>query len=229
MIKWIKRIYEEINDRIADDFSIDRIVNIKKNEDSYRLLAAKQIARMLNKNEVAYYEIVGYEKGEGGAPIMQPISLKEFPKEIRKKYPDPMVYKYGCLEGEFDVYVYRICIVNEDGIKHDLSWDEIKMRCKEANLKTPPEIFRTYITSFPDGPIDNTSNIIREKVEYYTNEFSESDLIDSSHFLEGVCVRIEHPNGKTKVWKNKSYNFKIGESLAKASDFYTDIEEEESY
>jgi hypothetical protein len=41
--------------------------------------------------------------------------------------------------------------------------------------------------------------------------------LDDSHIKEGVCVRIDQFGLKPKVFKHKSFNFKVLEGIAKDS------------
>jgi hypothetical protein len=41
--------------------------------------------------------------------------------------------------------------------------------------------------------------------------------LDNRHLKEGVCVRIDHYGIKPKVYKHKSFNFKVLEGIIKDS------------
>lgn len=51
-----------------------------------------------------------------------------------------------------------------------------------------------------------------------------SSLIDPTHMREGVCVWVESEHG-IKVYKEKSYSFKLAEGIVKENDSYVDAEE----
>lgn len=188
---------------------------INFNSSDYRNLMAAKIAPHIQKGEVWYYEIVGYE--DGGAPIMQSVQTKEMGKEFVKRFGSTMVYKYGCLQGTCDIYVYRITSQNEDGYVYEMPWPEIKARCVNAGIKHVPEL-----TNYVSTSAGNTRSII----EHYTEEVDIAETIDSSHIREGVVVRIQDDKtGRTKFWKSKTFAFKCGEGIVKNSDSYIDEEE----
>lgn len=41
-----------------------------------------------------------------------------------------------------ELYVYRVAHVNEDGVLHDLSWDQVKTFATSHGLKHTPELWR---------------------------------------------------------------------------------------
>ncbi len=51
-------------------------------------------------------------------------------------------YTYGLPQWEMELYVYRISIVNDDGLITDLSWDNIREFCKLQWMKPVPELWR---------------------------------------------------------------------------------------
>ncbi len=102
---------------------------------------------LLHKDEVVYYEIVGYT--ETGQLIMPNHPTAKLEKALRKQLGDEVSYLYGCgqspnLNGkkvfEQRIFVYRIASVNEDGVVNEYSWDQVKDRCLELNLEHVPEI-----------------------------------------------------------------------------------------
>jgi len=44
-----------------------------------------------------------------------------------------------------------------------------------------------------------------------------NSLLDSRHLREGVCVRIDQHGIRPKVYKHKSFNFKVLEGIIKDS------------
>ena len=104
----------------------------------------------------------------------------------------------------------------QDGYETELSWSQVKGRCKELGLEHVPELHREIIYLSNPGEIAlNTSAM------YVVGE----SVLDESHIREGVCVRIEKENGKTKTYKHKSFLFELLEGIAKESDDYVDVEE----
>jgi len=200
---------------------------VQPEDDDYRTNTHRLIAPYMNKGEVWYAEIVGFEQGCGGKSIMMPVSTDQLKpyinkadfKEFKNQFGDQMVYKYGCLPNTFDVYVYRIAIINEDGVLHDLPWGTVKERCKTAGLKPVPEVGQHLIVSVDQVPE------LRERIEYLTNG-STTEPIDRSHICEGKVIRIDSQvYGTVKLLKNKNFFFKIMEGITKDADV---IDEEES-
>ena len=188
------------------------ILNNKKKDDyykdSFREKILNKLKSVINKNYVFYYEIVGYT--ESGKPIMNPVDItKTKDRELIKRFSNPMIYKYGCLEGECDFYIYRVTTINPDGIQEELSWNRVKRLCKEAGIKHVPEI-DSFIY---DGNIESFSKYI----EYLTEHKPIEDPIDNSHIREGICIRVDSPDGRTKIYKNKLFLFRLLESIVKDS------------
>lgn len=93
----------------------------------------QQIKDKIPKNYVVYGEIVGWA-GE---------------KEIQKNYT------YCIPKGTNKFFVYRVSIVNEDGIQIDLSWDQVKTFCQEKNLNLVPEVWRGKFKNFDHSIYEN--------------------------------------------------------------------------
>lgn len=201
---------------------------IKEENKNFRLKISEDFGNLLYKNEIVYYEIVGFTPNE--KPIMGSVSLKNVEdKNIRnkyKKYGDTMVYSYGCTNNNLDIYVYRITFANEDGIEIDLPWPQVKRRCAQLGLKHVPE-FRVPIKlsrlseELPKNLFDRRLNFLKNYVE----DLSEGQsTIDEKHIREGIIVRIEDNTG---VWflKYKSHTFLTLEGIIKNKDNYIDLEE----
>lgn len=196
----------------------------------FRKLAAKPFENKLHKGEVVYCEVVGYEpsfqygKQVGSRPIMgsvSTISLKD--KEVQKKYGDTIVYNYGLPEGEFDIYVYRICWINEDGVRFELPWEHVKARCIELGVKHvkehPVEIFHCWLKEDIDGQ-ERAIQLLSEGV----NALAENHSNGYTHPNEGVVLRWEHKD-KMGLYKHKSFLFKLLEGIIKEDENFVDEEE----
>ncbi|MCK5021216.1 MAG: hypothetical protein KAS32_29670, partial [Candidatus Peribacteraceae bacterium] len=181
--------------------------------EEFRENVIRSLREHMHKGEVLYYEIVGYTTT--GKAIMPSVPTKKIgDKATVKKYGDVMHYKYGCVEGIADIYVYRITMVNEDGIAYDLAWDRVKDRCRTLGVKHVPEMAETVIY---DGDLDK----LTEKV----SEMMEGDsTIDPSHIREGVVVRADNGSG-TIFMKAKSHTFGLLEGYIKEDENYVDMEE----
>ena len=43
-----------------------------------------------------------------------------------------------------------------------------------------------------------------------------ADPLDASHIREGICIRVDNlETGKMKIWKNKTFAFKVLEGIVK--------------
>lgn len=186
-------------------------------KEEFRYRCVEGIA--LRKGEVIYGEIVGHT--ESNSPIMSQDTECLKDKSIIGKYGKKMDYSYGCHVGQCDIYVYRITQVNEDAIAAELSWQQVKHRCKELGIKHVPETYRPLFMA----------NISKEelfKIVSDQTEQSESQphpsMIDERHIREGVVVRCESSHGTTWL-KNKAYVFGMLEGYIKDSPEYIDEEE----
>lgn len=165
-----------------------RVLKLKDNdtqsyyeEDIYNK-ALSSITHIIPKSWVIYGELIGWA---GEKPIQ--------PK-----------YTYNVPKGDAHLYVYRIAIVNEDGLSCDLSFDQMAKWCSENGLKICPEIWRGPKRLFDaNGYMD---------VSYHKLGMSQCiPLSPDSPCDEGVVVRIE--GGLTpNFYKCKSPNFLIVES-----------------
>lgn len=172
----------------------------------------------LRKGETIYYEIVGYQQGnklimpEYGLNKKDPSPVE---KALRKQFEtDSMAFTYGCKIGEYKVYVYRITQTTENH-SVDLSWEQVKARCKELGLDYVPEYQKLTFT--------NAESLL--KIVEIASRGASS--LDSSHISEGVCIRVEDaalPGGMS-IFKYKSFQFCDIEGIAKNTDSYVDLEE----
>jgi|SRR3972149_2073747 len=184
---------------------------------NFRDKILEKLNPIIPKNYIFYFEIVGYT--DTGKPIMNPVDTSKIKDEVlSKSFPNPMIYKYGCLQGECDFYVYRITTINSDGLQEELSWNRVKQICKENRIKHVPEI-DSFIY---DGNVKALSTFI----EYLTEHKDVKDPIDNSHIREGICIRVDSPNGKTKIYKNKLFLFCLLEGIVKDTGI-ADMEEGE--
>ena len=151
---------------------------------------------ILPKNWVVYGEIIGWA---GGSKIQHN-------------------YDYRHAQGQSSLYVYRIAVVNEDGISVDVSWDGVRKWCDENGLQAVPELWRGKKSDFNVDMYLNTRYVETLAIS------NAVPLSDESPCDEGVCVRVE---GLTPyVLKAKSPAFLEYESGA-ADKEIVDIEEEQ--
>jgi len=191
---------------------------------SFREIIHNQIKSLkLDKGLTLYYEVVGYT--DTNAPIMGRHSIdkiddKKLKKQVSQLYGDTITYSYDCLpesNKKFDIYVYRITSINEDGIVRDLSWPQVTNVCNQLNLKTVPLFQPGFIYQ------GSTEDLLSQVESYLDNP----DPIGKTHPTEGVCVRVETPTGETYILKDKSFLFKVLEQLIKSDPNAIDLEEAE--
>lgn len=177
--------------------------------DNIRRDTTEYFRNKLNKNELLFFEIVGWD---GETPIMPPHDTKQLKdKDFTARYGDKMFYNYGCAKGIFQLYLYRVAYVNPDGLIYDLTWDQVKRRAEELGIKTPHEYARlTY-----DGDADDLIKLV--------NDYADREDPSGEHWSEGCCVRID--SSKVKTYKLKNIRFKILEGIVKNNDDYVDVEE----
>ena len=160
---------------------------------------------VLKPNEILYGEIVGYTTD--GRQIMPDHDATKVSKEFTKRYGSTMRYNYGARHGECRMYIYRI---TRDGV--DLSHFQVIARCKELGVAYVPVLsVDMFITT------DILDTMVAERIE-------GSSTLDTSHIREGVCIRVEDESGM-RVFKAKSYEFKLMEGIIKSDENYTDMEE----
>lgn len=179
------------------------------------------LAPHVKQNEVWYYEIVGFE--ETGRPIMSTVDCSKMGKEFVKRFGKTMTYKYGCLPGTCEIYVYRIAVMGEDGGMLELPWGVVKERCRKAGVKHVPEIEQILVSSVI------AAETLKNYIEHLNEERLDiADPIDLSHVREGVVVRVDDlAAGKMSLKKLKTLSFRILEGIVKDAGV-VDTEEVES-
>lgn len=138
-----------------------------------------KIHHLIPKDWVIYGEIIGWA---GHSPIQKG-------------------YTYGIPEGQNRFLVYKISVINEDGVRTDLSWNNIKSWCNSVGLEHVVEVFKGWHKDF------NVS-------EWMDRRYGESGLTkylpDDKNPDEGLVVRLE---GTTPlVLKCKCQSFILKES-----------------
>ena len=223
-LPWYKKLINKIIpifDNSKDEYIVGtrRVVLLPEDEnkegfhgsEAFRYKFLENIKGKVPLNLTIYLEICGWANNK---PIMPHHSLdKNDLKEIKNKYPSPMYFSYGNLEGQCDYTVYRITWSGSDGSQFDLSWDQIEAFCHKNNLKHAFKLEPSFIY---DGQLDK----LKEKVYSYLDK---PDPEDNRHYSEGVCVRTDF-NGKTDFYKKKGFYFAVGEGIIKDSEV-VDMEE----
>ncbi len=155
--------------------------------------ALDRVGHLIPKNWVIYGELIGWA-GQSA---------------IQKNYT------YNCTPGTFDMYIYRVAVVNEDGLSVDLSFDPMNKWCRDNGLKTCPEMWRGRKGDFRyEDYMDTrfTENSFQQCIT-----LSNKDTVD-----EGVVIRID--DGLTpSLYKAKSQKFLTHETK-QLDDGVIDIE-----
>ena len=134
----------------------------------------RNIAHIIPKRWIIFGEIIGWA-GE---------------REIQKNY------SYNVPQGEHRLYVYRIAVINDDGIMIDLHWDQVVLFCKTNGLAWCPELWRGKKR---DLVIDNFMDI-----KFFESGYQNCPKLGKNAPCdEGVVVRIEGGLGP-RYFKAKS-------------------------
>lgn len=167
----------------------------------------------LPKGMEVFYEVVGYT--EGNQTIMGKCSNKLVKdKEFQKQYGAETVFSYGCDVGENDAYVYRMIMMNEDGVMVELPWEQVQIEAEKMGAKCVPTFEKFIFTTWDD---------LMARVEKY---YDGVDPIGKNHVREGVVVRIDNRE-KFTAYKHKNFAFKVLEGIVKDNSDAPDMEEAE--
>jgi hypothetical protein len=184
-----------------------------KENEMFRKFAHERFVGKLRKGETVYYEVVGF--AAVATPIMPTCdNTKLKDKDFVDKYGKTTHFKYGCPQGQHEVYVYRITMISESGDVVDLSWDDVKYRCNQMDVLHVPELCRIIYE-----PCEDIKDFLA-----LINPYSDGcSTLDPTHIREGVVLRAD---GSTwRAWKHKSFQFKVLEDIIKLSDESIDMEE----
>lgn len=225
-------------------------------DNEFRRAVAAMFEGKLRKGEVAYYEIVGFVNP--ATPIMSSVKNSKIKDpEFTKQYGEMTVFSYGCTPSplklmhvpedwdgsmngvvvtqdapQFDVYVYRMTMVNEDGDVVEMSPDQMRIRCEQMGIKYVPVFERFIIPENPgevltdkagdtDYGVCTPGEFVLRKVEKY---FDGPDPIGKTHIREGVVARIVN-RPEIAVYKHKNFSFKVLEGIIKDEADAPDMEE----
>lgn len=162
-----------------------------------------------------FYEIVGYVNET--TPIMGSVSNKGIKeKEFVKKFGDTTTFSYGCKPGESDMYVYRMTATTADGTVVELPLETVKVWCDKLGVKHVPDLEKFIYTTPED---------LKERVNKHLSNMP-ADEIGKTHVAEGVVVRIDNRSTFT-AYKDKVFEFKVIEGIAKDTSDVPDMEEAE--
>lgn len=138
-------------------------------------------------------------------------------------------YDYGCKEGEFDFYVFRVTVTNVDGNVLELNHKQIQEFCKLRGLKFAPEFYygsaRNLVGDFSDPRDFQEAFFAYCKTNF--NLEKDCDMCRNSVPAEGCIVRIDN-KPTLEAFKLKAERFKLFETkeLDKGEVNIEDVEEE---
>lgn len=180
-----------------------RVIKLKDNEQSSYYdediynLALNQIAQLIPKSWVIYGELIGWA-GE---------------KPIQKNYT------YNVPKNQVHLYVYRIAIVNEDGVSYDLSFHQMERWCKENGLNICPKMW--------EGKKEDFDYEKYMDIDFVKSGYTQCvPLSKDSPCDEGVVIRVEGPL-TPELFKAKSPTF-LGHETKLLDSGEISIEEEQS-
>lgn len=182
----------------------------------FRLDWGERFKGKLEPGEEVYGEIAGFIGPN--APIMgRGDNKKTKDKKFIKVYGPTTTFSYGCDEekGENRFFIYRMTYTSPEGMVIEYPWDFVKLRAEQMGFEVVPELERFIYTTQED---------FMARIENYMDIPS---TIDSRHIIEGVVVRALNAPNRFVVAKEKSFNFKVLESIIKVDAEVPDIEEAE--
>ena len=166
-------------------------------DNNFRLDIHKRLLPHLTPNLEIFGEIVGWP-GEGKSPLMGEVSTKCLnDKNFTKTYGEKMIFHYGCKNGEYDFYIYRICELDEDGeVKIEYSTDQIISWCELHGFKYVPVLYRGFLKEAED-------------ILYLGEKYCDGESTLAHHWREGCVIRRDNNARKFDVYKNKNFNYKV--------------------
>ena len=201
IIKFFERLFRKT--KWAPVAGSRRVIKIRESgqqsyykEDIYNK-ALDRVAHIIPKSWVLYGELIGWVDD----------------KPIQPKYT------YNLAVGEFELYIYRIAIVNDDGLSCDLSFDQMVGWCTEMGLKVCPEMWRGRKADFDYNDYMD--------IDFHKSGFKQCvPLSKDSPCDEGVVIRID--SGLTPTfYKAKSPIF-LGHETKQLDDNVVSIEDEQA-
>jgi tRNA-binding EMAP/Myf-like protein len=225
-LKWYEKLLKRLGVKIQDKeydmvyssrsviknaYEVPKTHNHFYKEDVWGL-AAKRVYPFLKPGMTAYAEIVGYTPN--GTCIQKG-------------------YDYGCEQGDFDVYIYRMTQVDPLGNVLELTTNQIKRFVDSTGtkmIKMVPIHYHgqasDYTGHYPDNPED-LERFRSQLLTYLTDEHLEKpcQMCKNNVPAEGVVVTVEAD--QFRAYKLKSWAFFEGETKA-LDKGEVDIETEQS-
>lgn len=174
-------------------------------EDVWSLVAKEYFDGKLLDGEAVYAEICGSDYNQ---KAIQP------------------GYSYGWKTPK--VYIYRISMINHQGVEVDLSYHQMKIRAEQLGVPTCPELFYGRINDFLEK-FNATGENLDEKLQnvFYDKLLDKPSMFDPSVIEEGFCLRLDDTYPKPEIFKVKSPLFLAHETKVHDTD-EVDIEDQQS-
>lgn len=117
---------------------------------------------------------------------------------VDEQTPIQKNYTYHLPPGQRELYVYRVAVINSQGVMVDLPWEGVEDVCLNLGLKTVPVLDFGNMLVFDDADGFTEAQFVSEFTERWLNRRLRDDLepdalplSDPKTVDEGVCVRIE--------------------------------------
>ncbi len=184
--------------------------------EAWRYEIAAKLEPHVKEGITLYYEVVGYANNK---PIMSKHNLAALKdKKYTKKYGDEIIYKYNCVEGTNDYYIYRITYTTNDGAVVDLTQQQLLRWCKDRGLNACLDVVEPFIYDGDEGKLKALVEELTERPELLTEDFRDPSIVS-----EGVVIRVENGNTTPLFLKSKSYLFRLLEGIV--SEQEVDLED----
>ena len=142
-------------------------------------------------------------------------------------------YDYGCNNGQFEVYVYRITFTNPEGYVYEFSAKQVQSFCKLYNIKPVEELYYGSVANLYNYlsddkyKLEENQNIPDDFLDLVSKEYLEKDCpyckSKPNTPDEGIVIRVEDSN-MIESYKLKSFRFYQNETKQKDNN-EADIEE----
>lgn len=205
------------------------------------LYASRRVIKNIGSNKGSYYSediwgmanaIIEPHLKDGMTVYGEIVGFLPSGKMIQKNFD------YGCSEGTYKVFVYRVTWTLPNGHVVDWSWGTIKEWCRFHGLNVVPEFFagkaRELMNVNPsdhrdwqDAFLESLKTSFLEKKANGAAMLPGSVRCNNPVWDEGIVVRLDD-SFDFDVYKLKSFNFLAAESLQLDSG-EVDVESAESF
>lgn len=120
-------------------------------------------------------------------------------------------YDYGAKPNEFNIYIYRITMTNEDGKVIEFSWGQVKDYCKKFGINHVPELYYGLAGKlFPISEVNHWNEMFLKMLEEHYLE-KDCYMCTNKVPLEGIVVKVDK-TFDCEPYKLKSFKFLERES-----------------